>query len=263
MKKLLTEWRKFLKESTSSKARQPQLHTVHASGYFEDFLDDYVHHDGKKITLGFGTRFKNHPDRNEPENALWTSTAQNNDPSGKKQHSYTSEWDEYNKEMGQQAGGSPNSRQFPSIGSVLMQAGPDARILELSDDNYQQILSKYGVGSKSGFLNWENLAKDYDAVHFDGPSENLRTTEVESTVILDPSKYNLKSIRTWETLLAAVKKERFGSASHRPNMNNYYLPIIQDNPELKDTQPSQQELVTLFNESPEFKEYVLNLEMEQ
>ena len=63
-------------------------------------------------------------------------------------------------------------------------------------------------------MNWENIAKDYDAVHFDGPSENLRTTEVESTVILDPSKYSLKPIRTWETLLGAVKRERFGSANN-------------------------------------------------
>lgn len=262
MKKLLTEWREYLKESTSSKARQPQLHTVHASGYFEDFLEDYARHDGNKITLGFGTRFKNHPDRNEPQNALWTSTAQNNDPSGKEQHSYTSAWDEHNKEMGQQTTGSPNARQFASMGSILMEADPDARILELSDDNYQQILSKYGTGSKSNFLNWENIAKDYDAVHFDGPSENLRTTEVESTVVLDPSKYSIKPIRTWETLLGAVKREKFSSGSHRPYMNNYYLPIINANPEFKDKNPSQQELIALFNDNPEFKEYVLSLELE-
>lgn len=261
MKTLLTEWRKFLAEATSSKARQPQLHTVHASGYFEDFLDDYAHHDGKKITLGSGTRFKNHPDRNEPENALWTSTAQYNDPSGKKQHSYTSAWDEHNKEMGQQATGSPNSRQFPSIGSILMEAGPDARILELSDDNYQQILSKYGVGSKPGFLNWENIAKDYDAVHFDGHIENLRTIEIESTVILDPSKYSIKPIRTWENLLSDINRERMGSPNHRPMMNNYYLPIMKANPEFKDRKPSKQELITLFNEETLFKEYILSLEL--
>ena len=258
MKKLLTEWRQYLKESRSSNARKPQLHTSHASGeYFEDFLENYAHYDGKSIKLNFGSNFKNHPQRNEPQAALWTSTAQDNSVYTKKKNSYTSEWDEHNKGMDS----SSSTRQFESIGSLLMQADPDARILEISDDNYEQVLTKYGVGTKPGFLNWENIAKDYDAIHFDGPIKNLRTIEIESTVILDPSKYSVNPIRTWENLLSDVAREGIGSPNNRPMTKDFYLPIIKANPDFRDRKPSQQELVAVFNEEPLFKEYVLNLEL--
>ena len=67
------------------------------------------------------------------------------------------------------------------------------------------MLKKYGEGSKKDFLNWEGIAKDYDAVHFDGNiPPYINTVDIESTAIFNPDAYEPVVLGTLEGLIKQI-----------------------------------------------------------
>ena len=189
MKQLLENWKRFINEQLKT-GQDMQLHTFHNPN--AHYLVTYEDGD---LQYNVDTNVKNHKDRNEPDGVLWTSTAI---PTGK--GNYTSEWDEHNLEMG---GGKRNFKT--EYGAILLKP-VSAKILHIDGSNYEELLEKYGEGSKKGFLNWEGIAKDYDAVHFDGNiPPYINTVDIESTAIFNPDAYEPVVLGTLEGLIKQIQ----------------------------------------------------------
>ena len=188
-KLIFENWKRFINEQSKT-GQDMQLHTFH-----NPIAHDFVTYEDGDLQYSAGTNVKNHKDRNEPDGVLWTSTAI---PEGK--GTYTSEWDEHNLEMG---GGKRNFKE--AHGAILLKP-VSAKILHIDGSNYEELLKKYGEGSKKDFLNWEGIAKDYDAVHFDGNiPPYINTVDIESTAIFNPDAYEPVVLGTLEGLIKQIQ----------------------------------------------------------
>ena len=189
MKQLLENWKRFINEQSKT-GQDMQLHTFHNPN-----AHDFVTYEDGDLQYRAGTDVENHKDRNEPDGVIWTSTAIPSDKG-----IYTSEWDEHNLEMG---GGKRNFKR--AHGAILLKP-VSAKILHIDGSNYEELLKKYGEGSKKDFLNWEGIAEDYDAVHFDGNiPPYINTVDIESTAIFNPDAYEPVVLGTLEGLIKKIQ----------------------------------------------------------
>jgi hypothetical protein len=213
MKLILENWKRFINEQSKT-GQDMQLHTFHNPN-----AHDFVTYEDGDLQYRAGTDVKNHKDRNEPDGVIWTSTAIPSDKG-----TYTSEWDKHNLDMG---GG---KKYFKEREGAILLKPVSAKILHIDGSNYEELLKKYGEGSKKDFLNWEGIAKDYDAVHFDGNiPPYINTVDIESTAIFNPDAYEPVVLGTLEGL---IKKIQDGLSSlnrdDRYNAKSDFEGILED-----------------------------------
>ena len=262
MKLLLENWRQYLVEQADG-PMAIQKHTFHNHG-----ASDQVVLQNNELELLYNIDIKNDPQRNEPIGGMWTSTAEK-----QKDGSYASKWDEHNMEMGRGAGGSLVPTGLKQVwGSILLKPNPGAKILEIDDENYDILLQKYGEGAKKGYLNWKEIAGDYDAAHFSGASmQKLRTVDIESTIIFDLDAYTPVQLGTYASLLtyaivASHTRDWRGQIQTKDpaaEVETTVAEIYELIPDLKNRAPTEKELLDLFYSSDEFKSWVYNANMKR
>jgi hypothetical protein len=170
----MEQWRKYLKE-----VEQDSAHLIKLG----DQLHLYRGNPDNSLSLIRAKkrlRIENNPDRNEPLNAFWTSTAQSRD------NAWSSEWSDFVKDEYTKGG-------FDTRNGLLLKVNPTARIFNLIDDNaYKFLLETYGKGFKKNYLNWEEIAKHYDGVRTDGNIPGfIKSLDVESTAFFTTDKFTL------------------------------------------------------------------------
>ena len=221
MKLLMEQWRKYLKEVEQDSARLIKL---------GDQLHLYRGNPDNSLSLIRAKkrlRIENNPDRNEPLNAFWTSTAQSRD------NAWSSEWSDFVKDEYTKGG-------FDTRNGLLLKVNPTARIFNLIDDNaYDFLLETYGKGVKKNYLNWEEIAKHYDGVRTDGNiPDRIKSLDVESTAFFTTDKFTLVRSKVNgkfanpKTAAADLIKAKYESVYTALNLNrnsNWYSSLGHDN----------------------------------